>query len=190
MAKPKIQVILGSIREGRNGEKMAKWFMESVKDTDIADLELVDLKDYALPLFADAGYPSMREVGKHEIPEVQRWLEKLMEADGYIIITAEYNHSMPGALKNALDYPAKEVHGKPVGFMSYGGFSAGTRAVEHLRQVVAELRMHDVRDQLAISMIWSGFDENGKMKTGEMLTKNAHTVVDAVADLALKLKTT
>jgi NAD(P)H-dependent FMN reductase len=187
MAKPKIHVILGSIREGRAGEKVARWFMNAFKDNESAELELIDLKDFPLPMYADATPSSMRQ-GPHQNPDVQKWLEKVEQADGYIIITPEYNHGYSSVLKNALDYPYKEWHDKPVGFVSYGGLAGGARAVEQLRQVVAELHMIDVRDQVLIPTVWSAFDQDGNLQNTEMHLKNAKLVVEKVAKLAVQLK--
>ena len=118
---------MGSIREGRAGIKVADWFMKAVESGQNAQVELVDLKEYPLPLFVDAVSPSSRE-GVHPVPEVEAWLAKLKEADGYIFVTPEYNHSLPGAFKNALDYVYKEVYNKPLGIVSYGALPAGSRA--------------------------------------------------------------
>lgn len=187
MNKPKIHVILGSIREGRAGEKIAHWFMDTIKDYEHADLELVDLLDFSLPMFAEAVPSSMRE-GKHSNPAIQKWLDKVAEADGYIIITPEYNHSFSSVLKNALDYPYKEWNHKPIGFVGYGGFAGGARAVEQLRQVVSELRMYDVRDQVLIPTVWNAFDQDGRLQNVEIHTKNALLIVDEVSSLAKQLK--
>ena len=172
MNKPKILVILGSIREGRAGEGVAKWFMEAVRSIDSAELEFVDLKDWPMPMFADAQSPSMR-TGPHPNPMVQKWLDKVAGADGYIIITPEYNHSFSSVLKNALDYPYKEWNEKPIGFVGYGGFAGGARAVEHLRQVAGELRMYAVRDQVLIPVVWAAFDEKGNLLNAATHEKNA-----------------
>jgi NAD(P)H-dependent FMN reductase len=161
--------------------------MEVVKGVDSAEVELVDLKDYTMPLFADAVEPNDRK-GLHENHVVQKWLEKLAEADGFIIITPEYNHSIPSALKNALDYPYKEWNNKPVGYVSYGGLAGGSRAVEHLRQIAAQLQMFDVRAQVSIPNIGSAFDDTGTLSHGESQAKNAVGLVDAVAALASKLR--
>lgn len=184
---PHILVILGSIRESRAGEKVARWFMEATRDVSVAQLEFVDLRDFPLPFFADAQTPSSR-TGAHPNPDVQKWLDKVDSADGYIIITAEYNHSIPAVLKNALDYPYKEWNNKAVGFVSYGSAAGGSRAVEHLRQIASELRMHDVRDQVLIPFIWKAFDVQGNLENHEAHTKSAVLVVESVAKLAMQLK--
>lgn len=187
MSTPNILVILGTIRPNGNGHRVANWFMKNVASVQNGTFELVDLRDFPLPLFADAVNPSMRE-GTHENPEVQKWLDKVNAADGYIFITPEYNHSYSSALKNALDYPFKEWHNKPVGFVGYGAVAGGARAVEHLRQVVAELAMYDIREQILIPEVWATFDEQGNPKHHESLSQLAVTIATKVADLAAKLK--
>ncbi|MEK7593585.1 MAG: NAD(P)H-dependent oxidoreductase [Patescibacteria group bacterium] len=187
MNKQKIHIILGSIREERLGEKVASWFMNTVKDTENADLELVDLRDFPLPLFADAIPPSVRQ-GPHKNPGVQKWLDKVDEASGFIIISPEYNHSISSALKNAIDYPYKEWNNKPVGFVSYGSLAGGSRAVEHLRQIAADLQMYDVREQVLIPNIWAAFDENGNLANAETHKKNAKAMLEKVIKLAIQLK--
>jgi NAD(P)H-dependent FMN reductase len=187
MSKPKIQVILPSIRQNRAGKKVAEWVMRTIADIDTAEFELVDLLDYNLPFFDDAVSPSQR-TGVHPNPLVATWLAKLDEADGYIILANEYNHSVPGAFKNAIDFIGSEWKNKAVGFISYGGMAGGARAVEHLRQIASEMHMHDVRDQLLIPAIWAAFDEAGNLKDSEHYTKTAHTVVHAVIELANRLR--
>lgn len=187
MNKPKIKVILGSTREGRAGAQIAQWVMKGLEAETSAEITLLDLKDYPLPFFADAVTPLMRQ-GKHPLPEVQKWIDQVDDADGFIIITPEYNHSFPAVLKNALDYPCREWHDKSVGFVSYGAASGGIRAVEQLRQIVGELHMYDVRDQVAIPMIWAAFDEAGNLHNAEMHEKNLKLVFTKVVELATKLR--
>ncbi len=189
MNKPKIQVILGSIRVGRNGEAVAKWFMDAIKDFDGADVELVDLKDYPMPLLEDEMSPMERANNKNPNPAVQKWLDKISEADGYVMITAEYNHSVPGALKNAIDYGNYEWREKAIGFVGYGSFAGGARAVEHLRQIAGELYMYDVRDQIVIPMVWAAFGEDGKLLDhNDAQAETANTILASVTKLAAKLK--
>jgi NAD(P)H-dependent FMN reductase len=188
MDKPKILVILGSIREGRLGDKVAKWFMETTKNNPNAELELVDLLNHTLPLFADSNETRNLEI--HPNAKVREWKELIASGDGYIFITPEHNHSFSSVLKNAIDYCYKQWNEKPVGFVGYGSFAGASRAVEQLRQIVAELRMYDVRDQVLIPAVWQAFDEQGQLKNPEMHNKNAELVVNKVAELAKKLKLT
>ncbi len=158
MNKPKIGVILGSIRPNRQGDKPAKWIAEQAKAYGAFDVELVDLKDYPLPLFdapaSDFWMPTTNEVAK-------KWQAKLNEFDGFIIVTAEYNRSIPGALKNAIDWAYKPFMKKAVAYMSYGSVG-GARAVEHLRTIMIELQAVNVRHGLHI-----GGSEFGPIMMGQ-----------------------
>jgi NAD(P)H-dependent FMN reductase len=186
MEKIKILVVLGSIREGRQGEKVANWYLDTVKNVEGAEFELLDLKNHSLPLFTDAVSGAYRE-GKHPNADVQAFLDKIAGARGIVILAAEYNHSVPGALKNALDYTYWEWKGKPVGFVGYGGAAGGARSVEHLRQIIGELRAYDVRDQVVLPFVWTLFDESGKMMNGEPYEHTALAMTNDVLELARKL---
>ncbi len=144
----KIAVILGSTKPGRNGEAVAKWFFELARKRTDAEFELVDVADYNLPLY-DEPYPAMMQ--KYTKEHTKKWSQKINEFDGYIFVTAEYNHSIPGALKNAIDYLNVEWKNKAAGFVSYGS-AGGSRAVEHLRTVAGELHMADVRAQVMLNL--------------------------------------
>ncbi|MBY6153250.1 NAD(P)H-dependent oxidoreductase [Vannielia litorea] len=147
MTTPKIAIIIGSTRDSRFGEKPAKWLLERVQKRDDFEVELVDLADFDLPFFnekaSNAWMPS-------EDPKAVAWQEKIAEFDGYIFVTAEYNHSITGALKNALDQAYKEWVHKPMGALGYGGVGAA-RAVEHLRAIGVELQMVPVRNAVHIA---------------------------------------
>jgi NAD(P)H-dependent FMN reductase len=125
----KIAVIVGSIREGRVSDKLAKWVAEEVGQK--ADVETVDLKDYPMPLFAEAVSPRYNP-DRALTPEVKKWLDKMDEFDGYVIVTPEYNRAMPGALKNALDTLGNEMVDKPVALVAHGS-TGGSQAVATLR---------------------------------------------------------
>jgi NAD(P)H-dependent FMN reductase len=144
----KIAIIIGSTRPGRNGEAVAKWVHEHASKRTDAQFELVDLKDYNLPHLDEAIPPSM---GQYSQPHTHEWAAKIASYDGYIFVTPEYNHSTSGALKNAIDFLYGEWNNKAAGFVSYGSVG-GTRAVEHLRLIMAELQIADVRAQVALSL--------------------------------------
>jgi NAD(P)H-dependent FMN reductase len=141
MSKLKIAVIVGSVRPTRQGDKPAKWIAELARKTGDFDVELVDLKDYPLPLFdapaSDFWAPTPNETAA-------KWQAKLSAFDGYIFVTAEYNRSIPGALKNAIDWAYKPFIKKAAAFVGYGAVG-GARAVEHLRNVMVELQVVPVR---------------------------------------------
>ncbi len=147
----KVQVIIGTTRQGRFSEKAALWIYEEVKKKEGVEVELVDLRDYPLPFFNETVTPSVLAAGGggYSNEMVKKWTEKIGEADGYVIVTGEYNHGYPAVLKNALDYVYKEWQRKAVGFVSYGS-ALGARAVEQLRQVVIELQMVPIRSAIQI----------------------------------------
>ncbi|MCC6001709.1 MAG: NAD(P)H-dependent oxidoreductase [Pararhodobacter sp.] len=145
---PRIAIILGSTRDARFGQKPAEWIAEKARARGTWEVELVDLKDYDLPLFnevaSNAWAPS-------EDPRAIAWQKKIAEFDGYIFVTAEYNRSITGALKNALDQAYVEWNRKPFGIVSYGSVG-GTRAAEHLRTIGIELQMVSTRAAVHIGM--------------------------------------
>ncbi|SDC90469.1 NADPH-dependent FMN reductase [Rhodococcus tukisamuensis] len=144
----KIAIILGSTRPGRNGAPVAQWVYEHAKQRSDADYELVDIADYNLPHLDEPAPPSM---GRYSQPHTKRWAAKIASFDGFVFVTPEYNHSTSGALKNAIDFLYAEWNNKAAGFVSYGS-AGGTRAVEHLRLVMGELQVADVRAQVALSL--------------------------------------
>jgi len=144
----KIAVILGSTRPGRNGKAVAEWVYDVAKQRDDAEYELVDIAEYALPHLDEIVPPSL---GQYSQPHTLAWANKIASFDGFVFVTPEYNHSTSGALKNAIDFLYAEWNNKAAGFVSYGS-AGGTRAVEHLRLVMAELQVADVRAQVALSL--------------------------------------
>jgi len=136
-SKPKIAVVVGSTRPTRFADKPAQWILKQAQARGDMDVELVDLRDHPLPFFDEVAsnmwMPS-------ENPEAVRWQETVGRYDGYIFVVAEYNHSITGVLKNALDQAYKEWIRKPFTAIGYGGLGAG-RAVEHLRMIGVELQM-------------------------------------------------
>jgi NAD(P)H-dependent FMN reductase len=142
---------LGSTRPGRIGEAVAQWVYKIAQrrtDTDTR-FELVDIKDFNLPLLDEPIPPSL---GQYTQPHTKRWAAKIAEFDAFVFVTAEYNHGIPGALKNAIDYVFREWNHKAAGFVSYGN-AGGARAVEQLRLVMAELQVADVRSQVTLSIL-------------------------------------
>lgn len=145
----KIQVIIGTTRPNRFSEIPANWIYQELKKIEGIEAELVDLRDYNLPFFDEPKSPTAAGIGGYTAEAVVRWTKKVAEADGYIIVTGEYNHGYPAVLKNALDYVYFEWNKKPVGFISYGSVS-GARVIEQLRQVVVELQLVPVKNSIHI----------------------------------------
>jgi NAD(P)H-dependent FMN reductase len=142
----KIGVIISTTRDARFGDKAAQWFMDLVHDRTDLQFELIDLRDYPLPFFNEKASNLWMPT---ENAEGLRWQKKLAEFDGYVIVTAEYNHGPSAVLKNALDYAYVEWVRKPVAFVGYGAVGAA-RAVEQLRQIAIELQMAPVRSSVHI----------------------------------------
>ncbi|MFT6605042.1 MAG: NAD(P)H-dependent FMN reductase [Halocynthiibacter sp.] len=141
MTTPNIAVIIGSTRATRFADKPAAWLMDKIKARTDFTAELVDLRDFDLPLFDE---PASNMWMPSSNPKAVAWQEKIASFDGYIFITAEYSHSITAALKNALDYAAVDWARKPMAAFGYGGLGAA-RAVEHLRNIAVEQQMVPVR---------------------------------------------
>jgi len=144
---------MGSIRDGRANEDVAKW-VKNIADnyTNNAEFEIVDLKDYPLPLFDEAASPAYTSDLKAS-EQQKPWADKVTELDGYIFVTPEYNHGLPSALKNALDYVYNELNDKAAGIVSYGS-AGGVRSAEQLRTVLSEFQVAHVRTQPALSLFY------------------------------------
>jgi NAD(P)H-dependent FMN reductase len=153
--RPLIQIIIGSTRARRAGEPVAKWLAQLATARGDLTAELVDLATMELPWLTSSTPPAdeRREQG------AQEWAARIAAADGYVLVTSEYNHGYAAPLKNALDLLFAEWARKPVAFLSYGGASGGVRAVEQLRQVAVELDMVPLRRHVAIPAIFRRLDQ-------------------------------
>jgi NAD(P)H-dependent FMN reductase len=179
-----IQVILGSTRQGRIGDKVANWFMQHAGGRPDISAELVDLADWPLPFFDSPVPPAF---GPSSDPRTRAWAEKVEQADGYVLVTPEYNHGYPAVLKNALDHVYGEWNGKPVGFVGYGGPGGGVRAVEQLRQVVVELSMFPLRQQVILANAYAAFDDAGLLKASAATDRQADAVLAELAEVTSRL---
>ena len=179
----KIAIILGSTRPGRNGEAVARWVYEIAKKRIDAEFEFVDIKDFNLPLLDEPVPPSQ---GQYSKEHTKAWSAKIDSFDGYIFVTAEYNHGIPAALKNAIDYLYKEWNNKAAGFVGYGSVG-GVRAVEQLRLVMAELQMADVRAQVAVSII-TEFEDFRIFKPASYQEQLVNNMLDQVISWGRALK--
>src|SRR5699024_4946479 len=134
----KLKVIIGSTRPGRKGPLMADWFAEFAKTHSNFQVEVLDLKEIALPFLDETEHPMVQQ---YKNVHTKNWSRTIDEADAFVVVTPEYNFGYPAALKNAFDYLHKEWAKKPMGFVSYGGISAGTRSVQALKLPVTTLSM-------------------------------------------------
>ncbi|WP_433161736.1 NADPH-dependent FMN reductase [Kribbella sp. CA-247076] len=181
---PKIAIILGSTRPGRNGEAVARWVLDLAKQRGDAEFELIDIADYRLPHLDEAIPPSM---GQYTQPHTLAWARTIDSFDGFVFVTPEYNHSTSGALKNAIDFLFKEWNDKAAGFVSYGAVG-GARAVEHLRLVMGELKVADVRNQVTLSLA-TDFKNYSKFTPGDHQEPALHAMLDQVVSWSNALAT-
>jgi len=157
--KLKIKVVLGSVRQGRIADKVWAWLEKQLAEFGKFDIELLDLKQINLPIFNESNYPAQGL--PHETEAARNWSAKMAEADGYIIVTAEYDHALPGALRNAFDYLANEWNKKAVGIISYGAGAGGTRAAEGMKASLTYMETVVLPAEVNIPNVWAAFDENG-----------------------------
>ncbi|HEY3610277.1 MAG TPA: NAD(P)H-dependent oxidoreductase [Pseudonocardiaceae bacterium] len=144
----RVAIVTGSTRPGRKSETIARWVHDIAAKRDDATFEIVDIAEYALPLF-DEPIPPM--AGLYANPHTNKWAATVASFDAFVFVTPEYNRSTTGALKNALDYLYAEWNNKAAGFVSYG-INGGVRATEHLRLILNELQVATVRASVALTM--------------------------------------
>lgn len=147
--RPTILVIYGSTRQGRRGDRVVRWLMDRLASRPKAAFELVDVRALALPLFDAPVAPARGAIA----PEAAAWAAQVDRADGFIVVSPEYNHGYPAALKNALDHLYQQWVHKPAALVTYGGIASGYRAAEQLRQVFVELKMVPIREQVGLSLV-------------------------------------
>src|SRR5437868_7326099 len=180
----RIAIILGSTRPGRNGEAVAKWVHEIAKKRTDANFELVDIKDFNLPLLDEPMPPIM---GQYSKAHTKAWAAKIGSFDGFVFVTPEYNHATSGALKNAIDFLYQEWTNKAAGFVGYGS-ALGARAVENLRLVMGELQVADVRAQVGLSL-FTDFENFSVFRPAPQQEQSVNAMFDQVIAWGGALKT-
>lgn len=179
----KIAIILGSTRPNRLGAVVARWVAEAAGGRSDAEFTLIDLAEIGLPLL-DEGMPPA--AGRPENQHSKDWAALVAGFDAFVFVTAEYNHSIPAALKNAIDFLHAEWNNKSAGFVSYGA-DGGIRAVEHLRLVLAELQVATVRTQLPFSL-HTDFENYRDLRPTARHEVILHTLIDQVIAWGTALK--
>ena len=183
---PRILVILGSAREHRFGGVVARWFMGQAEQRSDLAFELADLRDWQHGYYARAKPAAASDYEGDD--EAKRWAEVVGRADGFVIISPEYNYGYPAVLKSALDSVYREWNRKPVSFVSYGGWSGGVRAMEQLREVAVELQMAPVRTSIVLQFAPRLFDAEGNLKEPQMLENQATRFFDDLVWWAVALR--
>ena len=180
MSRPVLQVLIASTRPGRVGEAFAQWFVPLAEKHGAFEVEVVDLAEVNLPLLDEPRHPRL---GRYEHEHTKRWSATVQRADAFVFVTPEYNYGYNAALKNAIDYLHHEWADKAVGFLSYGGVAAGTRAVQQLRQVLAGLRMTTAVEAVNVPFAAQFLDENREVQPNEIMLTAADAMLDELARL-------
>lgn len=180
-----IKIIAGSTRPGRFNMQPAAWLKALAEKQEGITVSLVDLAEVGLPMYDETVPASMNQ---YEHEHTKKWAEIIGEADGFIFVTPEYNHSYSAALKNALDYLYAEWNYKPVSFVSYGSGAGGARAVEHLRGIAGELKMYDLREQLVLSNYWERLNDRGEYQFSETEEETAKKILSDLAFWSKQMK--
>ena len=157
----KLGIIIGATRPGRSTPRQANWVANTAEQLDDIEVEVVDLKDYPLPMFNEAISPRYNPDRKIE-PDVQKWLDKIGEFDAYVFVTPEYNHSIPGVLKNAFDFLTWELNRKPAAIVSHGT-AGGARAAMHLKEILSEGKAAPIPNFVALAGMSDLIDEQGNL---------------------------
>jgi NAD(P)H-dependent FMN reductase len=172
---PTLHIIIASTRPGRAGLPIAEWFRDRAVAHGSFDVELVDLAEVDLPFMDEPNHPRLRQYTHQHTKE---WSAKVDAADAFVIVTPEYNYGFSAPMKNAIDFLHAEWQHKPVGFVSYGGVAAGTRAVQMLKQVVTTLRMLPVFESVNIPFHTQFLDEEGRVQANETMELAADAMLD------------
>jgi NAD(P)H-dependent FMN reductase len=180
----KLGVVIGSTRPNRKAEGVARWVIEAAGQRPDAQLELIDIAAFDLPLLDEPRPPSL---GQYEKPHTKKWAGTIQGYDGFVFVTPEYNHGTSGALKNAIDFIYREWNNKAAGFVSYGS-AGGARAVEHLRLVMAEIQIADVRAQVMLSLA-TDFEKYTTFAPGPQHAKTLNTLFSQVESWSKAMKT-
>lgn len=169
----KIQIIIGTTRPTRVSPQIAQWVLEQANARGDAEYEIVDIADFDLPMYDEPKPPKFHD---YQNDHTKRWADKIAQADGYLFVTAEYNHGIPASLKNALDYVYEEWTNKAAGIVSYGSVG-GVRAAEQLRLVLGELQIADVQLNLAVNL-HTDFENWSVFKPSDGLAEALKNLID------------
>ncbi len=180
----KLTVIIASVREGRQGEAVARWFIERAKQHARFEVEVADLKEHNLPIFDEPQHPRLK---KYVHDSTKQWSALVDGSDAFVFVTPEYNYTMPPALVNALDTLYHEWTCKPVGFVSYGGVSGGIRSVQTAKLMVTGFKMMPMVEAVNIPF-FTQLIENGVFKSNETYDKAVPVMLDELARWSEALK--
>ena len=182
---PRLSIIIGSTRPGRAGLPIADWFADRARAHGGFGIDVVDLAELNLPMLDEPNHPRLRQYTHQHTKD---WSARVAGSDAFVIVTPEYNHGYSAAVKNAIDYLHHEWHYKPVGFVSYGGVAAGTRAMQQLKQVVTAQRMLPLTDAVNIPFHTQFLDDDGRVQANEVMEQAADVMLDELVRVAETLR--
>lgn len=185
MTNPVLQIIIASTRPGRVGPSVASWIHERAIAHGGFDVELVDLAEVNLPMFDEPKHPRF---GQYVHQHTKDWSATIKRADAFIFVVPEYNYGFNAAIKNAIDYLNAEWQHKPVGFVSYGGVAAGTRAVQMLKQVITTLKMVPMFDAVNIPFVQQFLDEDRRLQPNDIMETAATAMLDELVRWTASLR--
>ncbi len=163
---PTLLIIIASTRPGRVGLPVAEWFTGRAREHGQFEIDVADLAEINLPFFDEPKHPRLREYTKQHTKD---WSARVGAADAFVMVLPEYNFGMPATIVNAIDFLYHEWHYKPVGFVSYGGVAAGTRAVQQVKQVVTTLKMFALSEAVSIPFIAQHMSDDGTLEPNETM---------------------
>lgn len=178
-------IIIGSTRPGRVGLPVGEWFADRAREDGDFDVSVADLAEWNLPFLDEPNHPRLRQyVHDH----TERWSEVVDAADAFVFVMPEYNHGIAAPLKNAIDYLHVEWDRKPVGFVSYGGVAAGTRAVQMTKQIVLALRMVPINDAVSIPFVKSMIGDDGAFHPTSIVEESVQPMLEELAAVAAAMR--
>lgn len=182
---PRLSVIIGSTRPGRAGLPIADWFVDRARRHAGFEIDVVDLAEVNLPILDEPNHPRLRQYTHQHTKD---WSVRVAESDAFVIVTPEYNHGYSAALKNAIDYLHHEWHYKPVGFVSYGGIAAGTRALQLLKSVLTGVKLVAVTEAVNIPFVRQFLDDDGVFHPNEVLEQAADAMLEELVRVEAALR--
>jgi NAD(P)H-dependent FMN reductase len=172
---PTLMIVIASTRPGRVGLPVAQWFTERARAHGGFDLDVVDLLELDLPFMDEPNHPRLQQYTK---PHTKAWSARVEAADAFVFVTPEYNYGFPAPLKNAIDYLNREWRYKAVGFVSYGGIAAGTRAMQLLKPVLTGIKLTAVTEAVNIPFVRQFLDDDEVFHPNEVLVEAADAMLD------------
>ena len=164
-----LKIIIASTRPGRKGISVANWFIETVKKYPDFNVEVLDLAEINLPFIDEPNHPRLQQYTKEH---TKKWSHTIDSADAFVFIIPEYNYSMPPTLLNAIDFLYKEWNYKPVGLVSYGGISGGTRSAQMSKQVMTAVKLMPLAEGVTLPFFTKNIDDNERFNSNELIDKS------------------